>query len=279
MALKFVGGTPYVVLGRVPEIEAAHEFTLAAWVRVDDVGSDAAIAARGTAFDGSAAWVLYRDEVAYVSGRSNTIAAQVNSDVGLLRVESAANALNDTSWHHVALVFKANTAGGLRLYVDGLLDPNSASTIGHSSVVSDTTDVHLGFNSASVQLLGAMAEVGIWSAALAANEVALLASGFSPLALPAAVDGLAVYHDAIRGLNRPGIGPPATSGGTFAHAAHPRTLRPHRALAHVSPAQSLVVGPHRSESGDLAVAGGEAGEVFVSGADAGALSPTGEVYS
>ncbi len=278
MALQFVSGVPHVVVGRIVEIESATAATVATWVRFDDIDADAAVAVRGAAFDSSAAWALYRDDVAHVSGRNNTLAGHVNTDIGRLRFESAANALNDTSWHHVAMVFEANTSSGLRMYIDGVLDPYSVSTIGHSNLVADSTDVYLGFNSASVQLLGAMADFAIWNEALESAQIANLAAGFSPLMLPV-FDRLVVHCDLIRGLNRPGIGPAATSGGTFANAEHPRTFVPHDCVPHVSPAQSLVVGPHRATTGDAVVPGNEVGTVFVSGAASGALTPTGEVYN
>lgn len=277
MALDFVSGDPRIVIGRVPEVESATAMTFAVWLRSDQTSADAAIVVRGAAFDSNAAWVLYRDEVAYVSGRTNTLAAQVRTDVGLLRIESASDAMNDNNWHHVALVFEAGAANGLRMYIDGAVDPYSTSTVGHANVSSSTNYVHLGFASGSIAFDGAMADVAIWDTALGEAAIAQLAAGFSPLTLTGALQHLAVYYDLVRTINRPGIGPVATTGGVLAAAPHPAIRFPTSEVRLTSSAPSLISGPHRRQTGAAIGGASEAGTALVPGIAAGTLTPIGEV--
>ncbi|WP_442483993.1 LamG domain-containing protein [Aeoliella sp. SH292] len=276
MALKFISGNPRVLLGRVPEVEGVAAFTFAAWVRIDNLNADGVIVMRGNTFDDTAPWVLYRDEVAYASSRQNTFAAHVRTNVGQIRIESAAGASNDTAWHHVALVFEAGVAGGLRMVVDGVVDPYAASTVGHTSVVTNTAGVHLGFDSVSSSFQGAMADVAICNAAIPTSDIARLAAKYSALAVPSVRDSLIVYHDLIRGVNRPGIGGVATTAGTFAHEAHPPLRFPSSPLLSTSSAHTLVRGPWRGERGLTLASAAAAGELFIPGAARGAVHSIGE---
>ena len=279
MARSFVSGNPRIDLGSLSVLSEATALSVATWIKLDNTSRDNAIVVRGSLFSSSAPLMFWRDDVGLASGRTNTLSVVVATDAGSIRSEGAADLLNDTDWHHIAMVFEAGVADGLRLYVDGQKDSNYTTTVGHAKLVADTSDVTIGFDDSNKQFTGRMAEFAVGNTALSDSEVAQLAAGFSPLTLPAAVDRLVVYQDLIRGLNRPGIGPTATSSGTFANAEHPRLFVPHGCVAHVSPAQSLVVGPHRLATGEGAVVGNETGAVFVSGAASGALTPTGEVYS
>lgn len=278
MALKFISGNPRVLLGRVPEIEGVTALTIAAWVKLAHVDSDMVIAMRGSAFGGSTPWVLYRDEVALTSGRTNTLAGQLMTNVGLLRVESASAALNDTAWHHIAWVFEAGSATGLRLYLDGVQDPHVTSTVGHSSLTADTSDVQWGFNQAGVQFQGAMADGLICDSALTASDIARLASRFSAMSVPGVRNSLVVYQDFIRDANRPGIGPAATTAGTLGVEAHPPLWFPPSSLASVSSAHSLVRSPWRAERGVSLANAAAAGELFIPGAARGAVHSIGEVH-
>lgn len=279
MALKFISGNPRVNLGRIPAIEGVAAFTFAAWVRMDSVAADGVIAVRGNSFDDTAAWVFYRDEVAYASGRQNTLAAHVRTNVGLIRIESAAGAHNDTLWHHVALVFQAGVSGGLRMVIDGVVDPYSASTVGHSNVVTSTANVHLGFDSVSLPFAGAMADALICDTALSAAEVARLAAGFSAMAVPGARDHLVVYHDLVRSVNRPGIGTVASTAGTLGVEAHPPLRFPSPPLRSVSSAHSPLATPWHPHTGITLGSAAGAGELFVPGTEQGPLHPIGEVHS
>lgn len=279
MALLFISGNPRINLGSLANLSESTAMTIAGWVKLASTSGDATIAIRGVVFGIDAPWIFWRDDVASLSGRTNTLAALVNTNAGLLRIEAADNLLNDTEWRHVALVFEAGASEGLRLYVDGVRDANVQSTVGHTKLVADTTDVTLGVNATPQVFAGEMAELAIWRAALADNHIAQLAQGFSPLALPHYWSDLQSYQSLLRGLNHPGIGPAATSTGVLSDAPHPRTMRPSNASLTTSSIRSLLAGPYRSASGETNSSNAAAADTFIPGVDQGALTTAGEVHS
>ena len=195
MALEFVSSTPYVNLGSLSALSEASAFSISAWIKLAGTNADYMIAMRGAVFGTATPWGLWRDKVGSVSGRVNTLKGQVNTDAGSVRSEAASNLLNDIgSWRHVAMVFEAGLSDGLRLFVDGARDPNYASTVGHSSVETNTDEVTIGSQVSMVQFAGCMAEFSVWTDALSDTEIASLAQGFSPPSLPAAADRLLVYQ-------------------------------------------------------------------------------------
>jgi hypothetical protein len=159
-----------------------------------------------------------------------------------------------------------------------VVDPNSASTVGHTSVVSTTADVFLGFDSASLRFQGAMADVVICNAAIPTSDIARLAARFSAMAIPSVRNSLVVYHDLIRGVNRPGIGGVASTAGTLGHEAHPPLRFPSSPLMSASTAHSLVPPPWRAERGVSLANAAAAGELFIPGAARGAVHSSGEVH-
>ena len=280
MALSFVSGNPRVNLGAVPELSGTTAFTIAAWVKLGSTAFDLTIAMRGSIFSSNAPFLLWRDDLASVSGRVNTLAALVNTNAGLLRIEAANNLLNDINqWHHVAFVFEANQIDGLRLYLNGNRDAYTTSAVGHTQTISNTAGVTLGINDTSHTYQGEMAEVAFWDTALTDQQITQLAQGFTPLTLRNSLDHLVVYQDLLRPLNRPGIGSTATQTGTFAQAEHPRTIAPcsHPPMASSFPL--LLPGPYRQATGQKSHDGPAKGDVFITGTAAGALTPTGEVDS
>lgn len=279
MALSFISGNPRINLGSLATLSGSAALTVAGWTKLAGSSGDATIAFRGQAFTSEAPWILWRDAVASISGRTNTLAALVNTDIGLLRVEAANNLLNNTEWRHVAMVFEANKSDGLRLYVDGTRDANIQSTAGHTSLAVDLADVTMGVDSALHAFAGDMAEVSFWSTALGDHLITNLAQGFSPLAIPYVWGNLVSYQSLLGGLNRSSFGPVATASGALSHAPHPPSMRPASASLATSHVRSLLAGPYRSVSGESNTSRTAAGATFHSGADQGALAPTGEVNS
>jgi len=274
MAMHFASGVPRIDLGSLSGLSGATALTFATWVKFAATSADATIVMRGTFFSTSAPWLLWRDDIAAISGRANTLSAVLNTNAGLLRVESAADVLNDTtSWHHVALVFEAGVSDGLRIYVDGVRDANVASAVGHTSIVANTSSVTAGTNDATRAFTGDMAELAFWGAVLSDGEIAVLAAGGTPLMHRQQLASLVAYHDLIRDTNRPGIGQVATSYGTFAPAAHPRVLLAHGATPVVGRSAELTPHPYHTAAGDPRNTGDQAGQAAIAGANAGTLFP------
>lgn len=275
MAMSFVNGNPRIDLGALAPLSGAGAMTIAAWIKLASTASDATIAIRGSVFATSAPWLVWRDDAAGVSGRTNTLSALLNTDAGVLRVESATDALNDTTdWHHIALVFEAGVGDGLRIYVDGVRDVHVTSTVGHANIVSNTANATAGIDDSARAFLGAMAELAFWDKPLSNQEILLLARGVAPAMLRASRDNLLAYHDLVRDENRPGIGTPATKHGVFTHAAHPR-VRPLRGAAPVESAVPvLTAGPYQTASGEQRTTGIQAAQGLPAGAESGELYPS-----
>lgn len=279
MAISFVGGNPRVNLGSVSALSGASAMTVAGWIRLADVNADATIAIRGNSFGAAAPWIFWRDDVGTVSGRVNTLAVLLNTNVGQLRVEGSSNLLNDTSsWHHVAMVFAAGESEGIRVYVDGVKDVQVLTTIGHSHVVDNTSDVTLGFDSVAAPFLGEMADMSLWDVALSDAEIAKLAAGFATLTIARSGRWPVNYHDMIRSLDRPGIGAEASTVGTLGVVAHPPLRFPSSQLSTVSKAHPLVPTPWRADRGVTLGNAAAAGELFIPDAARGAVHPIGEVH-
>lgn len=281
MALSFAGSNSRVVLGSLDALSGASQLSIAGWVRLNDVNADAVIAIRGAAVSATSPWSLWRDDVGYTTGRINTLAVLVNTDVGPLRVEGSNDLLNTAGvWYHVAMVFEAGVSQGLRIYVNGAKDTYVQSTVGHSQLVANTDDATLGIDAATGWFDGSMAEMSLWDKALTDAHVARLAAGLSPLSL--ATEGVwpVLYQDLVRGLNRPGIGPTVTSIGSFATAAHPRVIGPRSAVTrNRSMPASSAVAPYRCKVATINTDGSQAAACFLPGVLAGATSPIGEVFN
>lgn len=135
------------------------------------------------------------------------------------------NATTAGVWAHCAGVWASSTSR--TAYLDGVAGPTDTTTVapGHNAVA-------LGYNkgAAGFYFNGAIAEVGLWSAALTVEELAALAKGISPLLIrPAALVAYwplsgtgAIERDYWR--DRDDL--TAAGTGTPAIADHPRILRP-----------------------------------------------------
>lgn len=273
MALSFLPSRSHLVLGSLAELSGSTAMTVAAWVKLASASGDQTIAIRGTQFASTAPWLLWRDELGQLSGRVNMLAALVNTDAGTVRVEGTSNSLNDTQWHHVAMVFAAGAADGLKVYIDGTPDPNNASTVGHSTVVANTADVTIGIASLSQQLLADVGEVVVAAEALSEWEIAALAAGISPQTLPAARNRLLVHQPLVSGVNQWHLGSAASTSGSFSPAPHPRLLPHYHGAAFVSHQRPLLAGPYYASRGALSAEVAQAGSVFHAGAASGIISP------
>ena len=279
MALNFDAGTPLVDLGVLSDLSGASSMTCTTWLRIGDTGGDGAIVLRGADWTSSASWIFWRDALANVSARTNTLSLLLNTNVGLLRAEAANDCLNDTQWHHVAWVFEAGQSDGLRLYVDGVRDVNVTSTVGHSTLVSDSLSTTAGYGPNGHHLTGSLAELAFWDTPLDDDAITQLAAGFAARSLPDAPAHLVAYHDMIAGVNRPGVGPAASVTGTLVPSEHPRQYPAWRTLPYVDYAKLLAPAPYRSQQAELQLATQASGELNLPGVAAGSLTPTGEVNS
>jgi hypothetical protein len=132
------------------------------------------------------------DRLLYLSG-SNIAGRVWNNET----VSSSGRNYADRAWHHLAHVCGA-TAGGQRIYVDGVLVASGAKA---QSDFDWQEHINIGFSNdaSSPYFDGRIDDVSVWSEALDAATIAKLAAGASPMA----IDGVApLVRSDLAGLMR-----------------------------------------------------------------------------
>lgn len=161
----------YLSAGNISTIGGADSITGSIWVKLDDLNSDGALFAKGN-WGPDLPILFWRDEKGYNSGRVNTFSILVYGNSVSKRIEGEADIANDTDWHYVAFTFAAGEIDGLRLYVDGIEDPNSpvdVSTI--SSLLSNSESFRIGRSSNTLSLQGKLDEARLSSSVRSAEWI------------------------------------------------------------------------------------------------------------
>ena len=172
MARDLPGTTSdYLYVGDVAAIDiTGTALTVAAWVLLD-ANTNRTVAAK---YDQTGAGNQY---LLYIDGSSNL--TMIVSDSGGDDTAAGATGVSTGVWHHAAGVKNGTGAGALKAYLDGAQD---ASVTSDRSIQGTASVLHIGrYSNAAAPFDGAIAEVGIWDAALSAAEIAALARGVSPL--------------------------------------------------------------------------------------------------
>jgi len=175
-ALNFDGVNDYVDAGDIAAVDTATTLSGCAWVYHNTLTADNAIISKINTIDG---WILFRDDVAAVSERTDTytIFLADSVDTNEQRIESATNASKATTWTHVCFTFKAADSSGLRLYVNGTEDANSpVSTASIGAINADVATFRIGSRSSNgaLPLNGLIDEVRVYNRALSAKEIQTL---------------------------------------------------------------------------------------------------------
>ncbi len=179
---EFDGSTDYIDFGDINEFDLTESFTITLWVQVLDLGSDQVLISKDT-FIGDASLLIWRDESAFTSGRADTVTFLVTDTDGTsARMEGSVGITNTSSWIHLAFTFEANSANGLRLYVNGVEDSFSpVSSVGISHVKATNQGIRIGADQGGARSLnGRMDEVRVYLRALSASEIARIAAGNMP---------------------------------------------------------------------------------------------------
>ncbi len=113
----------------------------------------------------------------------------ISSDGGVGGGVKVGNGIYDGNWHHIAVTWKKNTAGGFRSYLDGkLVEAKNAANV---SLPSITTGGFIGCQYNNSEFVnGTLDEVRIWTRALSEFEISL--NRF--IELNSAAGLLASYH-------------------------------------------------------------------------------------
>lgn len=205
MAYSFNGTNQYLSTSASPV--TGVPLTLAAWVRLAAIGaSNGVVAVQNTT-------TSHRFQMSI--GGTGTVSAQAGSPTGAISTTTATVSAN--VWSHCAAVFPSNSSRTAYANAVASVAETTASTpVGVSSVA-----VGARFNSSfGFFMNGMIADVGIWSAALSADEITSLWRGVSPsLVRP---QSLVFYAPLIRDLVdvRGGLAITNTNAATVAD--HPR---------------------------------------------------------
>jgi len=137
-ALDFVeANTDYVNIGAMNSIEGKTYVTFEIYFKCDGTNSDDMLIGRSNT---DYAPLIWRDETASSSGRTNTMSFVVSTGT---RLELASNSLSDTNWHYFAGIFDGNNRQ-LRGYLDGSEDANSPVGGQVAAFPTTTADLWLG---------------------------------------------------------------------------------------------------------------------------------------
>lgn len=158
-------------LSRSGAVLTAIPITFAAWARINDLTTDSGIMACGDT--GGTSYFGIR--VVQTTGIPQAVArsASVNANA------AAGAAITLNQWHHVCGVYTNNSSRAC--FLDGANKGTNATAVTPASL--DTTAIGATYFSGVLQVPadGDVAEVAMWNAALTDAEVALLASGVSPM--------------------------------------------------------------------------------------------------
>lgn len=177
MAYVFNGSSQYLGTSVSPFSGVNEPITLACWLRTTNLNQEGALVGiSNSSLSTGAAYILRFD-----NGPPNgTIIATKYNGTAASNRSTNPNVATVNTWNHAAAVFVSDSSK--TAYI------NSVGVTDNTTSLSDTNQT---FNSVSIgvqrgggSLLsryfnGEIAEVGIWSAALSADEIASLSKGFA----------------------------------------------------------------------------------------------------
>ena len=177
-ARSFNGSSDYVEIGDLNEIDNAQTLSGCAWAYHSSDSADQQIITKSnSATDG---FFLFRDEAAFVSGRTDVYAIYIadGNDTDNVRVESVSNAGLAGNWNHVCFTFEGGKEQGLRLYINGQEDPNSpVSTTTISNIDAGNNPLRIGSGSTGgSNFHGSIDEVILSKRVFSAEEIKNMAS-------------------------------------------------------------------------------------------------------
>lgn len=239
---------------------ASYPFSLMGWFRVPDVNIEFPILGL-LSFSG-----LAQFEVSFAG--NTTQAAVAKATGGGFSAAVSSGPMVPGTWHHLVAVYASDT---LRtIYLDG-----SNTEVNTDNIPMASLDFfYLGNIGSSTPV--DLAEVSIVQAEVSAEQATILASGYPMLSTPLARQAV-IYHDCIRQLNRPGLGPISSSAVTPPAVDHPRIFSSTGGVSAVMPARFS--GPWQTDETEFYPLSTGIGQLAVAGAASNNSILSGEVIS
>ncbi len=167
-AATFNGSTCAITVPDSPSLRFAKDqpFSIDAWVKTSSLSGQSIIAKMNNAapFTG---W-----DFIVASGKLQFQLTDTWSTNALSKQGSTDLTLNGAPWHHVAATYDGSaTAGGINLYVDGVLDAPSSTVNTLTGDPRYATPVTIGSRSAGRFFTGSLAEIAVYSRELSADQI------------------------------------------------------------------------------------------------------------
>jgi formylglycine-generating enzyme required for sulfatase activity len=156
-ALSFDGLDDYVEIPYDPDLGLADKISIAAWIKIGDIGKLSPVISKGTGPSGTINYELY------VYGPLN-----FHFWVPGWHRAVSEKKITDIEWHHVAATYDRTE---ICLYIDGILDSCTSET---TAMVNNNEDIYLGAKMSSWPfdyLNGLLDEVAVYNQALSAEEI------------------------------------------------------------------------------------------------------------
>jgi hypothetical protein len=172
-AFYFDGTNDYVNIGNVSFLDSATAASVCVWMKYNaaSVTGDGAIVSE---FGGAAgSWIFFVDDVAAISGRTDTINFSPNGSTGGGaggRVEGSTGLVTPGAWDHYCGTFQGSTF--IRLYKNGVLDQQNTTSV-VSAIPSSSFNLRMGAtDEGPARYLNAtLDDVRVYNRALSAAEV------------------------------------------------------------------------------------------------------------
>lgn len=177
--IDFDGVDDIVNYGDVAAAEPVS-FSISAWVYHDSLTTDDTILTKTTPNTLDEGFLLFRDDVAAISGRTDTYVNYVEESDGATtcRLEGATNASPSENWTHVVGTYTEGSSTGMRLYVNGVEDANSPASSASCTGLVNAGNLLIGDTNAPTNLKpfdGKITEVAMWNVVLTQAQVSQLA--------------------------------------------------------------------------------------------------------
>lgn len=195
-------------------VATAVPITMACWFRASDTTADMTLISIARSNANQDLFQL----AAWGTATSDRLVANARQ-VGSNGICTGATSYSANTWTHACAVFSANNSR--EIFFNGSSDGTDTTSVTPASL-NRTSIGRLGRLTPAGYMSGLIAEVGIWSVALSAEEIAALAKGVVPRKVRP--QSLLVTHPLIRENVAP-FGPAFTAYNSPTIAVHPRIYR------------------------------------------------------
>ena len=219
MARSFNGSSDYIQRTGLSTLNPP--LTISAWFNVASLAAQRQIVSVGTGVEA---------DYALLARTSGVIRARHAEASGLADSSSSSGTISTGVWNHGAAVFTSTTSR--TVYLNGTAATTATNSIANANATQVNVGTRYSASSRIDYMNGSVGEIGVWNAALTADEITALSKGISPLLIRP--QSLIDYVPLI-GRDSPEIG---FRGGSYtltgtSNADHPRILMPNSVVVGV----------------------------------------------